>query len=120
MFESSIHRAVEPLWMCAADGLPWPCEPARELLREVHTGDLDRLLRHMTQVMAVAEQDIGVLDRAALYRRFVVWALDEGQRCAMCGSPRHAAIPDVPPRLVPCNEVRGVVAGDVRAVSVDR
>ncbi len=104
-----VHRVVRPWWTCAIDGLPWPCVEARQLLREMFVDDRSVLQRHMAQLMAVAENEIGFLDRATLYKRFVAWTLSNGQRCTVCGSLRHAVIAGLPPRLVPCNDVRGLV-----------
>jgi hypothetical protein len=116
---TTVHRVVRPLWMCAVDGFPWPCLEARQLLRELCVDDPSVMQRHMAQLMAVAEHEIGVLDRMTLYRRFVAWTLDDGQRCVVCGSLRHAVIPGVPPRLVPCNEVQQRLTDEAARVRVD-
>jgi hypothetical protein len=62
--------------------------------------------------MAIAQGELAGTDPATLYRRFVGWTLQPGQRCAICGSRRHTVIADVPPRLIPCDDLRTAVPGD--------
>jgi ribosomal protein S14 len=64
----------------------------------------------MAKLLAVAQRELEGTDLAALYRRFLTWTLEPDRRCAICGSRRHAVLPGVPPRLVPCNALRGVAA----------
>ncbi|WP_327007954.1 hypothetical protein OHA72_12160 [Dactylosporangium sp. NBC_01737] len=42
--------------------------------------------------------------------RFIAWTLEPDQRCAICDSRRHAVMPGVPPRLIPCDGLREVIA----------
>jgi len=52
--------------------------------------------------MAVAIDELAVIDPTQLYQRFLGWLLNVNQVCRVCAKPRHDAIPAVPPRLVPC------------------
>jgi hypothetical protein len=60
--------------------------------------------------MAIAQRELDDTNLATLYRRFLAWTLEPDQRCAICGSRRHAALPGVPPRLVPCDGLRAAFA----------
>ncbi|GAA2591973.1 hypothetical protein GCM10010399_23120 [Dactylosporangium fulvum] len=100
---SAAHRVIRPSWTCTADGLPWPCTEAQRILRN---SDLAMLRQTMAKLMAIAQGELDDTDPAALYRRFLAWTLESDQRCALCGSRRHAAIPGVPPRLIPCDGLR--------------
>ncbi|GAA0734314.1 hypothetical protein Drose_35065 [Dactylosporangium roseum] len=104
---SAAHRVLRPFWTCAADGLPWPCAEAR---RRLSSNDLAVLRQTMAKLMAIAQGELDDTDLATLYRRFVAWTLEPDQRCAICGSRRHAAISGVAPRLIPCNALRAAIA----------
>ncbi|MGI5180529.1 hypothetical protein ACQEVZ_29865 [Dactylosporangium sp. CA-152071] len=104
---SAAHRVVRPSWTCAVDGLPWPCVEAQQALS---SSDPAALLQTMAKLMAIAQRELDGTDLATLYRRFLAWTLEPDQRCAICGSRRHAVTPGVPPRLVPCNGLRQVIA----------
>ena len=106
---SAAHRVLRPSWTCAVDRLPWPCAEARRILSKI---DPAALQQTMARLMAIAQGELVGTDPAALYRRFVGWTLEPGQRCALCGSRRHAVILDVPPRLIPCDELRTAIATD--------
>lgn len=117
---STAHRVIRPLWMCAVDGQAWPCAPARTMILDLCGGRGTATQRHMAQLMAQTEAEIGVLDTGALYRRFVAWALAPGERCRVCESTQHAVIPGIPPRLVPCRDLHAVLAErSVRAEQAD-
>jgi len=64
----------------------------------------------MVKLMAIAQRELGDTDLATLYRRFLAWTLELDQRCAICGSRRHAVLHGVPPRLIPCDGLRAAVA----------
>jgi transcriptional regulator with XRE-family HTH domain len=97
---SAAHRVLRPSWTCASDGLPWPCSEAQQALS---VNDLAALQRTMAKLMAIAGSELPDRRPDALYRRFLAWTFEPGQRCTVCGSRRHAVIPGVPPRLIPCN-----------------
>jgi hypothetical protein len=106
------HRALRPLWRCAVDGAPWPCSDARRALRTAFGSDSVGLQRHLVLLLMVAERELSGVALAELYRRFVAWALTAGEQCRVCGSPRHAVLPGLPPRVVPCDKVRRLMRGD--------
>jgi hypothetical protein len=56
--------------------------------------------------MAIAQRELDDTNLATLYRRFLAWTLEPDQRCAICDNRRHAALPGVPPRLIPCDGLR--------------
>ncbi|GAA0734280.1 hypothetical protein Drose_35105 [Dactylosporangium roseum] len=105
---NATHRVVRPSWTCAVDELPWPCTEAQRSLR---TNDPAMLRQTMANLMAIAQQELDDTDPTTLYRRFLAWTLEPDQRCAICGSRRHAVIPGVPPRLIPCDGLRTALAG---------
>jgi hypothetical protein len=108
---TAVHRVLRPSCTCAVDGLLWPCAEARRTLSRIDPAELQQT---MAKLMAIAQGELVGTDPATLYRRFVGWTLEPGQRCAICGSRRHAVILDVPPRLIPCDEPRTAIAtGDV-------
>lgn len=106
---SAAHRVLRPSWTCASDGLPWPCSEARQALS---VNDLAALRQTMAKLMAIAGSELPDRRPEALYRRFLAWTLEPGQRCTVCGSRRHAVIPGVPPRLIPCNGNAGGRRGE--------
>jgi hypothetical protein len=96
------HRIRRPQWTCLADGEAWPCENARQHLRNSFQGIEDVLAAHLATLMSAAADDLKQSNPAKLYRRFVHWALEEKGPCARCGKPGHRAVPGLPPRLFPC------------------
>lgn len=101
------HRAVRPSWTCTVDGLPWPCTEAQQSLSST---DPAVLRQTMAKLMAIAQRELDNTDLATLYRRFLAWTLESEQLCAICGSRRHAVLPGVPPRLIPCDGLRAAFA----------
>jgi hypothetical protein len=106
---SAVHRVLRPSWTCAVDGLAWPCTEARRTLSDIAPAALQQT---MAKLMALAQGELTGADPATQYRRFIGWTLEPGQRCAICGSRRHTVIANVPPRLIPCDDLRKAVAGD--------
>ena len=104
----SEHRAIRPIWTCAADGQPWPCAATRKLLADAVT-DRDALARHLAALQAVAADDLGVAGPSSLYRRFVAWTLGCDEVCRVCGRGGHTAIAGIPRRLVPCDGLPTVI-----------
>lgn len=94
------------MWTCAIDGAQWPCTPARLALTAAYGRGSAELAAHLAALMAIAEQELVTLDRAGLYRRFLAWTRADGELCRVCGRRGHAVLPGLPPRLVPCEEVR--------------
>jgi hypothetical protein len=117
----SRHRADRPTWQCSTCGDHWPCEFACKLLADAYQGSYhgscqrsyqgDRigLTRHLAQLMAVAAEDLGLADPTRLYRRFLGWTLDPDQRCRVCDRQGHDVLAGVPPRLIPCRQLRDAV-----------
>src|SRR5262249_10540240 len=83
------------------DEYPWPCVSARKLLGEAYQGDPMALTVHMSQLLAVASEDMGIAP-ILLYKRFVRWTLDEKDGCRVCGKTGHDVIPGLPPRVGGC------------------
>lgn len=103
------HRVRRPAWVCAVDGYPWPCAPARAALVGAFP-DQVVLTCLAARWMAQAAADLAVAGPTALYGRFVAWALHPAEACRVCGSPRHRARAGLPPRLTPCLVQRVVAA----------
>jgi len=97
-----LHRVRRPDWHCATCGSGWPCDGAKKALLDAHRGDAARLGHQLAWCMAVAIDELAVIDPTQLYQRFLGWLLNVNQVCRVCAKPRHDAIPAVPPRLVPC------------------
>lgn len=104
---TAVHRVRRPSWTCAADGFPWPCALARRTLSSINPATLQQT---MAKLMAIAQGELTDVKPTTLYRRFIGWTLEPGQRCAICGSRRHTVILDVPPRLIPCDNLRTAIA----------
>lgn len=65
------HPASRPSWLCAADGRPWPCDPAREQLAAEMSGT-DLTLWMATLMIAAAREDPST-PPSELYERFIAW-----------------------------------------------
>ncbi|GIJ48821.1 hypothetical protein Val02_57070 [Virgisporangium aliadipatigenens] len=87
----------------------WPCRPARAALLNGYP-DREQLAADLTRLTGVAAADLGVQPPPTLYRLFVGWALDPDRACRICGKPGHDATPGLPPRLIPCDKMRDVMA----------
>lgn len=96
------HRPRRPGWSCEADGSEWPCHAARKVLTGSFVGDEDGLSRHMSWLQLTAARDLGVVDPARLYQRFVRWTEPPQAICGRCEKGKHRAIAGMPPRLFPC------------------
>ncbi|MFC4017626.1 hypothetical protein ACFOW4_06675 [Micromonospora sp. GCM10011542] len=74
------HRPLQPLWVCAGCGDPWPCAVARLLLRARYEPDRVPLYILLAGVFAKAARDLYTLNPydtprpQALFTRFVDWA----------------------------------------------
>lgn len=105
------HAPLRPSWTCAMDGAEWPCADARRAILDAHGGGGSTAAqRQMLALLAAAIAETGQRDTTVMYRRFVGWALVPGERCHVCQGLRHAVVPGVPPRLVPCNEMHSLLA----------
>jgi hypothetical protein len=91
------------------DGDEWPCAGGRKRLLAAHSGDPDGLAGYLFRVMGKAVGDLRPGTPARLYRRFVGWTLAEDAACRVCGKGGHDWVPDVPPRLVPCDGLTKVM-----------
>lgn len=100
----SLHRPRRPQWTCVVDGDTWPCGPLRQLLLDHYGQNPEDAARQMLHLLARehANELLGAAP-AKLYGRFVRWALPEGTRCRVCGRSGHDVLPDLPPRLFPCD-----------------
>jgi hypothetical protein len=107
------HRPLRPQWTCAGDGQPWPCPLARFILAR-HAPDPEALARHLLALLQAAGEDLGV-SPSRLYRRFAAWTLPDDTRCRACGRSGHDVLPQVPPRLFPCDGVVDGVQPAIRA-----
>ena len=88
-------------------------DPESEAQRSLASNDPAAVRQTMAKLMAIAQRELDDTDLATLYRRFLAWTLEPDQRCAICGSRRHAVLPAVPPRLIPCDGLRAAsAAGD--------
>ena len=105
MVADNEHRAARPSWRCLTDGGEWPCAEARARLAAAF-GDRDELSRQMARLQATAADDLTLANPASLHRRFVKWTRDHDESCRACGSHMHAVVPGIPPRLVPCDDLR--------------
>lgn len=103
----STHRATRPAWRCVVDGMDWPCAPAKQQLIEVYD-DRAALTALLGSLMARAADDLGVADPTDLYARFLAWTMSPTEACRTCGRARHATAAELPPRLVPCDQLRNV------------
>lgn len=110
----SEHRAERPLWSCTVDGAAWPCEAARRELLAQRSADPLALAVHLSYLMGVAADDLGVPDPTKLYRRFVAWSLPADRACRVCGRRGHDVLPGVPPRLAPWREAHESLYGPNR------
>ncbi|ASW53265.1 hypothetical protein [Plantactinospora sp. KBS50] len=84
------HRATRPTWNCSSGCGDWPCEPARERLREIYAHDPVGLSVVMADDLYEAVKDLWRLHPDGpptnpddLWRRFVAWTRSR--------SPRRAA-----------------------------
>lgn len=103
----SAHRVARPAWRCAIDGTDWPCAPAKQQLIE-GCDDPAAVVTLLCALMSRAADDLGVADPTDLYDRFVAWTISPTEACRACGRLRHAAAAGLPPRLVPCDQLRNV------------
>jgi hypothetical protein len=97
------HLPERPKWRCLDCGVDWPCEPVRPLLLGAYLKDIDDIRRHMTWLMPMAVEELGVRDPGKLFRRFLGWTLEKSTACRVCGKAGHDFISGVPPRLIPCD-----------------
>ena len=75
------HVPRRPEWVCAADGLPWPCLLARAaLLEAMDAAVLDRL---MSGVLHEAACDID--DPRLLWQQFMAWTQPGQDAAALVG-----------------------------------
>jgi hypothetical protein len=105
------HQAQRPQWTCVVDEYPWPCVPARKLLREAYQGNPMALTSHMSWLLNAASDDMG-LAPGLLYKRFVRWTLDEKDCCRVCGKPGHDVVPGLPPRVGGCGAWKALAGGE--------
>ena len=103
------HRPTRPGWICDRDGLAWPCPDARRALRMAFGEDHTGLQHCLAALLLRGECELASVPRVELYRRFVGWALAPGEKCRVCDSPKHAVLPGVPPRIVPCGKLRAAM-----------
>jgi hypothetical protein len=85
-------------------GVDWPCEPIRPVLLKAHLEDRDEVQWHMTWLIPMAANELGVSDPAKLFRRFLGWTLEKDAACRVCGKAGHDFLPGVPPRLLSCDD----------------
>lgn len=72
------HLPLRPLWICRSCAGPWPCAPARLLLRSAYAADRPALAVFMSTVLHLAAEELGKLNNpgpqpAELFTRFVEW-----------------------------------------------
>jgi hypothetical protein len=60
------------------------------------------------KLMARAADELGLADPTDLYRRFLAWTIDVDARCGACGKANHTVVARLPPRLLPCDQLRGI------------
>lgn len=107
------HRVQRPAWTCVVCDETWPCMAARRAMVHWHADEMADLHAGMLAALRTLDHEVLAVDRRALYRDFAQWSRPE-VRCPACGSDQHVAVPGVPPRLVPCDELRALMAGGSR------
>ena len=105
MTSHEAHNVNRPQWTCVVDGSRWPCAEARQALTEAYRADPAMLTHHMTALMVWAETELGVVNPATLFKRFVGWTVDTSEPCRVCGKSSHVVITGVPPRFQLCREI---------------
>ncbi len=77
--DCSAHTALRPMWCCRACGQPWPCAPARLVLKAEYADDQIGLSLYLCGLLHEAARDLYRLNPDAgpspadLFRRFVAW-----------------------------------------------
>ncbi|MDP9799329.1 hypothetical protein J2S43_007841 [Catenuloplanes nepalensis] len=68
------HEPMRPSWLCAQDGMAWPCGVARtQLAASVHPADLGTTL---VAQLERAARDMPDSTPDELYERFIAWTLE--------------------------------------------
>ncbi|PZF95842.1 hypothetical protein [Micromonospora endophytica] len=89
------HTPLRPMWCCRACGQPWPCAPARLLLRAEFDRNRTGLSIYLAGLMYEAMRDLYHLnphdgpDPKALFARFLAWAAPRRPAADPPGSARH-------------------------------
>lgn len=65
------HPPLRPSWECAVDGLPWPCDRAREQLAAEMAGT--SLAMWMATTMVHVAREVPTIRPGELFERFLAW-----------------------------------------------
>ncbi|GIJ80885.1 hypothetical protein SAMN05443287_103106 [Micromonospora phaseoli] len=74
------HTPLRPIWCCRACGQPWPCAPARLLLRAEYARNLTGLSVYLAGLMCEAMRDLYRLnphdgpEPKVIFGRFLGWS----------------------------------------------
>jgi hypothetical protein len=91
---------------------------ARLLIKHHQRDEYHAVEATMTGLLRLADADIDECDRLKLCQDFTAWTRRH-EVCGVCGSGEHIARPGVPPRLIQCDELLGLMTGGQAGASAE-